>query len=189
MPMFKKAGGAALIACCMALGTGGAQAALVNFTLTGDVNLYAAPGNVFGVNAGDDVIVTGTFDDDALSGGTGTVSFDQGSGNTLSFSFAGMPFTEQSDADYTIANNRPSLTFAAGVFTGFNFAAEFGGLDGHVFSSQDLYFDGWEYGFDATVSGTWLGIEMAPVPAPAAVWLLGSGLIGLAGIAKRRGVA
>jgi hypothetical protein len=27
---------------------------------------------------------------------------------------------------------------------------------------------------------------MTPVPVPAAVWLLGSGLIGLAGVAKRK---
>lgn len=36
------------------------------------------------------------------------------------------------------------------------------------------------------VTGEVQGVDLAPVPVPAAVWLFGSGLIGLAGIARRR---
>ncbi len=186
MSTFRKTGCAALLTCCMVLGTTGAQAAPVNFTLTGDVNLYAAPGNIFGINTGDDVIVTGTFDDSVLSGGSGTVSFGQGSSNAFSLGFAGFTLTETDDVNY--ADGYPQLTLAGGNLVGFNYVADFG-VDTHVFDSHDLYFDGWEYDWDLTVSGTWLSFEMTPVPVPAAVWLLGSGLIGLAGIARRKRVA
>ena len=37
-----------------------------------------------------------------------------------------------------------------------------------------------------TANGTLMSVATAPVPLPAAVWLLGSGLIGLAGIGRRR---
>lgn len=186
MPMFRKTGCAALVACCMALGTTGAHAALVNFTLTGTTDEWTIAPNVFGVGVGDTITVTGTFDDSVLSGGTGTVSFDQSTGNTLAISFPNVSFTEQSDSNYTLSNSRPNLTLDSGVLTGFNFDAEFGGVDGHAFNSQDLFFFGWEYGYDLTVSGVWGDFSMTPVPVPAAVWLLGSGLIGLAGIAKRK---
>jgi hypothetical protein len=36
------------------------------------------------------------------------------------------------------------------------------------------------------VTGTIQGVDLAPVPVPAAVWLFGSGLIGLVGVARRR---
>ena len=36
------------------------------------------------------------------------------------------------------------------------------------------------------VSGEIFGVDLAPVPVPAAVWLFGSGLIGLAGMARRK---
>lgn len=36
------------------------------------------------------------------------------------------------------------------------------------------------------VEGTTVAVDLMPVPMPAAVWLFGSGLIGLVGIARRR---
>ncbi len=36
------------------------------------------------------------------------------------------------------------------------------------------------------ISGTVQGVDLQPVPVPAAVWLFGSGLIGLVGIARRK---
>jgi len=37
-----------------------------------------------------------------------------------------------------------------------------------------------------SVTGEILGVDLAPVPVPAAVWLFGSGLIGLVGVARRK---
>ena len=37
------------------------------------------------------------------------------------------------------------------------------------------------------MSGFELVIDLTPIPVPAAVWLLGTGLIGFAGVARRRG--
>jgi hypothetical protein len=37
-----------------------------------------------------------------------------------------------------------------------------------------------------SVTGEIFGVDLAPVPVPAAVWLFGSGLIGLVGIARRK---
>ena len=40
--------------------------------------------------------------------------------------------------------------------------------------------------FDNGVTGQLLGVDLAPIPVPAAVWLFGSGLLGLVGVARRR---
>ena len=61
----------------------------------------------------------------------------------------------------------------AGVFTG------------EILSSQDggsSWFSSNQYGFDyASLNGT-----VSAVPVPAAIWLFGSGLLGLAGISRRK---
>jgi hypothetical protein len=43
--------------------------------------------------------------------------------------------------------------------------------------------------FDAADHGTWNYVPLAAVPVPAAVWLFGSGLLGLVGIARRKKAA
>lgn len=43
--------------------------------------------------------------------------------------------------------------------------------------------------FNAVLSATGLSISSTAVPLPAAAWLLGSGLLGLAGVARRKSVA
>ena len=55
--------------------------------------------------------------------------------------------------------------------------------------------DTFELSFDVTTGQTiffeadtevWLGSQISPIPVPAAVWLFGSGLIGLVGVARRK---
>ncbi len=49
------------------------------------------------------------------------------------------------------------------------------------------------YGLDRWYSGDWVGVylyrEASPVPVPAAVWLFGSGLLGLIGYSKHKKLA
>jgi hypothetical protein len=50
--------------------------------------------------------------------------------------------------------------------------------------SYQINFDGFNAGLE--VMGSTLGVDLQPVPVPAAVWLFGSGLLGLTAIARRR---
>ena len=55
-------------------------------------------------------------------------------------------------------------------------------------SSPDTYlivFDGSD-GQQRPISGNTLAVDLAPIPVPPAVWLFGSGLLGLVGVARRR---
>lgn len=54
---------------------------------------------------------------------------------------------------------------------------------GADFSETALNFAG-DYGFVSNNPGTWVRTD-SPVPAPAAVWLLGTGIIGLLGIRRK----
>ena len=57
-----------------------------------------------------------------------------------------------------------------------------------VTSSPDSYlitFDGFN-GPESPITGSTLAVDVKVVPVPAAVWLFGSGLIGLVGVARRK---
>lgn len=169
----------AVIALCMA--SAGTQAAQVNFTLTGEV-IYGDFGNLFGLGTGDPVSVVGTFDDSVLTGGTGTVDFSGVPGNSFTVTAGNYTFTE---ADDITGGVYPLLALNAGAFVDFDFLADIGFFG--YFDSQLGYFDGDDDNY-GTISGTWTEFSMTPVvvPVPAAAWLLGSGLLGLAGIGRRK---
>lgn len=57
-------------------------------------------------------------------------------------------------------------------------------LAGGASDSYQINFDG--SNADLEVMGSTLGVDLQPVPVPAAVWLFGSGLMGLAAMARRR---
>lgn len=72
-----------------------------------------------------------------------------------------------------------ALSGGAGVWTGTvvnfgNVGAAWGAFDGTPYTEK----------FNITVNGT--AASTSPVPVPAAVWLFGSGLMGLVGVARRR---
>lgn len=182
--------GMLLAASCMLL-AGNLQAAMVNFTISGTVldNPWTTDPNPFGLGAGDNITVSGTYDNGGLTGsGDESVSFGLGSGNSMTLYVGSITYTEVDDGMYS--SGFPQLLFNDGLFNGVNFETDFfadiqfsAGGDSLVFwgyDSTDLDFPGingeWDAGsFTATV-----------VPVPAAVWLLGSGLLGLVGLARRK---
>lgn len=168
-------------ALALSLSIGTAQAALVNFTLTGEA-IYADAGNDFGLSSGDLVTVMGSFDDSVLAGGLGTVDFSFGSGNSFTIYAGNYSYSNADDDLYN--SGYPTLDFTGGPLPDLNFS-HFGTT---TFSSALGYFDG-EDGYGGLVSGVWTDYNAVVVPVPAAVWLLGSGLLGLAGIARRKTAA
>jgi hypothetical protein len=151
----------------------GAHAALVNFQLTGDV--LADYGSPFGLSAGDTILATGTFDDSILVAGSGTISFAD-SINNISISVGSSVFTDAN----VVMGGEAQLTLSAATFSGLDYTS----TDNGGFVSIVSTFTG---GGD-TLAGSWDAgsFQMTPVPLPGAVWLLGSGLIGLAGFMRRR---
>lgn len=174
-----------IAALALSLSLGSAQAALVNFTLTGET-IYADAGNLFGLSNGSLITVAGTFDDSVLIGGLGTVYFDpDNSGNTFTITAGNFSYTNADDDSYAFGGY-PTLDFSGGPLPTLDFWHT-GSTD---FISQIGQFDGYDgITSPGTVSGVWTQFEMTPVPVPAAVWLFGSGLLGLVGIARRKSAA
>ncbi|HHJ15971.1 MAG TPA: VPLPA-CTERM sorting domain-containing protein [Gammaproteobacteria bacterium] len=127
--------------------------------------------------------MTGVFNDSGLTGtGAESVLFSAGSGNNLNIVVGSMSFTEADDVDYLLGSS-PALSFLDGAFNGFDFLAYFGEVgqfESTIFSAGAM-----DDGFNV-VNSTWTNYSVAPVPVPAALWLFGSGLLGLAGIARRK---
>lgn len=173
----------------LVLGAGSAQAALWNFTLGGEV-IYADDPNDYNLSSGSAVTVTGVFDDSVLTGGTGTVSFATGNpyGNIFTVNAGSIVFTPDEVFSGTpqLTLNAMNVDFAS---TGFSFYAT-DGTTGATFNSYFGDFDGDDVNWNL-VSGEWLTFSTTEVvvPVPAAVWLFGSGLMGLIGIARRNTAA
>lgn len=181
MGIAKKTGCTVLLALCLLGSSAVTHAALVNYELTGTVDVLADDGNIFGLSMGNFISVTGTFDDSVLTGGTGIVSFGDGSGNSMTMVVGSETFYASDDTSYD--SGYPQLSLNAGAFDGLNVAIMFDVSSS--FDSLNSYFDG-EDDFGNLVSGTWTDFQMTPVPIPAAVWLFGTGLMGLAGFARRK---
>jgi len=169
----------------LASGLSAAQAAIVDFTLIGDVITGDFDGLTFGLNPGDTITVTGSFDDSVLTGGTGTVVFDLAASNTFSIDFGGgLVYGVATDS-----NQVSSITLDNGSLVSFDYFA-FAGRNGapYSFDASDQVLDPSLTVFSdrALLIGQWRDIEISAVPVPAALWLFGSGLLGLAGIARRK---
>lgn len=165
------------------LGAATAQAALVNFSITGYVDGSEGP---FGLDVGDAITASGTFDDSAIGMAPYTVYFDAAhSGNSMTI-VAGSLSLDNTQDDYFAVGGSPRLEFdSMGDLVGVNFYAalpDYSGFDSgalaFIVNDADFYF----------ATGYWDAgsFTVTPVPIPAAVWLLSSGLLGLAGFARRR---
>jgi hypothetical protein len=133
----------------------------------------------------------GTFDTSTIYSSNSKFSIDLAAHNS---------FELQADTDYLLVWNAQSGApylgkkrrgtpdqmvndGIAGHFTGELLYSLTGGSDGSWYSKN-------QYGFDyasinGTVSTATLGADIPAVPVPAAVWLFGSGLLCLAGFARR----
>lgn len=175
----------ALAAVALSFSMGSAQAALWDFTLTGEV-IFADDTNDFNLSGGSPVTVSGTFDDGVLAGGTGTILFT--GLNTFTVTAGDIEFTPDEVFAGTpeLWLNAMTIDYLSG---GFNFYAT-DLVTGAIFDSLFNEFDGEDIHM-GLISGEWLSFSTTPVviPVPAAVWLLGSGLLGLVGVARRKTTA
>jgi len=164
-----------ILAFIMLMGVNSAQAALVNYTITGDV-IFGDEDfpNAFGLTAAETITATGVFDDSVLTSGSGTVLFNSGSGNSMTLFVGSETFTASNDDRYT--SGFPSITMTNFSLDDFDFLAVIGSNGAPAdFSS---FFNGFD-DFDA-LYGEWrTTVEISAVPVPAALWLFGSGLMAL----------
>ena len=164
-----------------------AHATLVNFTLTGNVTFDLTFGgtNAFGLIDGDPVTATGSFDDSLIGGniisGSGTI--DVSAITNLVITVGSQTFTDLDD------NGSGLLTIVNGTAidgigsAGFVYAGTNSNTNIFTSNASDDFIG------NSDVLGVWNGFAMTAVPVPAAVWLFGSGLIGLAGVARRKKVS
>jgi hypothetical protein len=156
-----------------------ANAALVSYTITGDVLVgYELAHNDYGLFAGDTVTVSGVFDDSPLSAGTGQIDFDTLNGNSMTIMAGSELLYDSNDLDlfsYLRFDN-----YQLSEFDYYAHAGENGAPSG--FRSALLGFD--DLG---VLEGEWRSnVEFAPVPVPAALWLFGSGILGLLACARKQ---
>ena len=161
----------------MAVSFSYAQATTINFTLTGTVqhtyeNNWRYDANPFGLRVGDTITAKASFDD-SLIRSSGLTMIDFENPNIEMFITVGN--TVYSDADDF--SDGAWLYFDDGYFDGLSYNSSDGKFD-----SSNFCCDFYGYDFD----GKWDNMEISAVPVPAAVWLFGSGLIGLVGFARRK---
>ena len=159
---------------------GNAQAAMVNFTIIGDVlsgNEFAP--NAFGLTAGDTITAYGSFETDDLVGGAGIISFDTGSGNSLTIDVGTATYFASDDIFF--GSGGPTIEL-----TGLNLVTGLATLVDFDFFASDASFNSNFTSFDDfdQMFGDWRTEVVVPVPA--AAWLFGSGLLGLVGLARRK---
>lgn len=158
-----------------------AFAALVtyNFNISGTVYVGDETfANAYNLTAGETITATGFFTADLGTSGneTGTVLFATGSGNSMTIDVNGTLLTASDDTGYGTGIG-PYLTFTSGTLTDFDFQK----TSAPAFNSSFVYFD--DFG---DLFGAWDSLTLTAVPVPAAVWLFGSGLLGLVGVTRRK---
>lgn len=170
------------------LATSQLQAALVDFSVDGEIT-SAEIGNTFGLSIGDLITASGQFDDSVIGAGITEVDFTTAV-NNMQISVGNALYT-----DATESFGGALIFFNNGVFDGIDYDSVDGTFDswgslgeldtyGNVLDDFNGLYDGSHY----KIGGSWLAstFEVTPVPVPAAVWLFGSGIVFLAGFARRK---
>ena len=178
-----------IVAVFMLFGMSSANAALVDFTLIGNVETADA-GNIFSLSAGNTITATGSIDDSLLAGGT------SGLITNLLITAGDLTFNESMDLfgeawiRLTANGDLYALTYQAEEDQLGSLARFHSSFDSFLGSSISTTPD--EFGLYPTlgITGHWdvSSFTATVVPVPAAVWLFGSGLLGLVGVARRKKV-
>jgi len=150
-----------------------AAAVQYQYTIYGDVlsGDEVLP-NVWNLTGGDVITASGQFTADlgTIGSETGTVTF--GGGDSMTIDLLGGQSLTEADAFGAI-----ELEFLNGDLIGFDYID-----NGGNFNSLFMFFDDYDFLLGEWQSNT----NLTVVPLPAAVWMFGSGLIGLLGWARRR---
>lgn len=169
-----------LAAACLCLSSFAAQASTVLIPTDGDVNIFIdipflasiPSGSYLGLFDASDAGAMSTadhlvIDSNQIVGITGPF----GTGDYKATSLTG---------EITLTDNNH---FVLGLYTGGSWYADDG-----IGSVVDLGANSalLTYTVSSEIEGTALAVDVTAVPVPAALWLFGTGLIGLAGIARRR---
>lgn len=174
---------------------GNSSAALVTQTFTGQFDFVDGPftsseASLSSLSLSASVSGSVAYDD-ALVAEIGETFL--GPVDALSLNFGALSFNEMDDLDYGPGpfgsiNPFPDADFMDGTLTGIGFFTDYVDAMDEVVWELDMSGNVFEFfdfaSGDVVASGT---LDFAPtvVPVPAAVWLFGSGLIGLVGVARR----
>jgi hypothetical protein len=162
-----------LIAVLMLVGIPGmAQPALVTYTFIGTI--------AYGIRIGDTGTGSFTYDDTLVDHET----INPTDGLEVSFTFDDQDFDETNDEMY---DQFPELGFLDSEPTSLDYYIA-KGVNGVDFKDTNIA-SLWVHGELISSSGDYdfeIEIDANPVPIPGALWLLGSGIIGLAGLQRRK---
>ena len=160
-----------------------AQAALVSGNLTGTVDSFADPGNIFGLSLNDTIELSVVYDDSVLTGTGGETVFFNLPSNTMEFTVGALSFNESMD---TAGGVGPTLVFFDGMLTEIKYDTQFG--TSGVFSSFISFFEGSDDAGNG-IGGSWdlssYTVSPVVIPVPPAIWLFVTGLIALASFSKK----